>query len=102
MKSTGEQLPTGDYSPKHVFSVRSYYDVTDELEFDLGLYGVEGMGVDFQEAEYIRLDARLGWNFVEGVEAYVGVQGATEPLRSEYDDLDQLRRTAYLGVRATY
>jgi len=102
VKSTGEQLPTGEYSPKHVFSLRSYYDITKDWEFDMGLYGVEGMGDAFQEAEYIRLDARLGWTFVEGVEAYIGVQGATEPQRSEYDEFDQLRRTAYLGIRASY
>lgn len=102
VKSTGEQLPTGEYSPKHVFSLRSYYDIADDWEFDAGLYGVEGMGEDYEEAEYIRLDARLGWTFVEGVEAYIGVQGATEPQRSEYDEFDQLRRTAYLGIRASY
>lgn len=102
VKSTGEQLPTGEYSPKHAFSLRSYYDISDDWEFDMGLYGVEGMGELYEEAEYIRLDARLGWTFAEGVEAYIGVQGATEPLRSEYDEFDQLQRTAYIGIRAEY
>lgn len=101
-KDDGEQLPTGDYSPKHVFSLRSYYDLATDWELDMGVYGVEGMGADYQEAEYIRLDARVGWMFTEGVEVYVGVQGASEPERSEYDQFDQIRRTAYLGIRANY
>jgi iron complex outermembrane recepter protein len=102
VKSTGEQLPTDQYSPKHALSVRSYLDIATDWEFDMGLYGIDGMGDAYEEAEYIRLDARLGWTFVEGVEAYIGVQGATEPQRSEYDEFDQLRRTAYLGIRASY
>lgn len=101
VKDTGELLPTGEQSPKHAFSLRSYYDILENLEFDLGFYGVQGMGALLPEAEYLRLDGRLGWTFVEGVEAYVGFQGITEPQRSEYDEFDQHRRTAYLGVRVS-
>ena len=98
-RSTGDQLPTSEYSPKHAFSVRSYYDMFTNWEFDTGLYGVQGMGTDFQEAEYIRLDGRLAWHFSEGMEAYIGVQGASEPERSELDEFDQIRRAYYIGMR---
>ena len=95
----GDSLGTDEYSPMHAWNVRSYYDIWEDWEFDVGVYGVEGMGEALQAAEYIRVDARLGWRPFEGYEVYVGVQGATEPTRSELDVYDHVRRAFLFGLR---
>lgn len=94
----GIQLRTGEQSPRHLFNVRSYYDINEEWELDLGFYMVEGLGSFLQTADYTRLDARVGWNPNEDFRFYIGIQDAINPTRSELDEYDNNRRAGYLGV----
>ena len=93
----GTRLLTGEFSPKHLFNIRSYHDIGNDWTFDMGLYAVEGMGEILETAEYWRSDARLGYRPAEGIELAVGVQSATDDLRSEYDEWDNIRRAFYVS-----
>lgn len=80
----GFDLGNDAYHPRHIFSLRSYYDISDGWELDAGVYLVEGFGVGFTEAEYVRGDLRLGWQPSEQLEVSVGVQGLNDSARSEF------------------
>lgn len=97
-KIDGTDLVTGDYSPKHLFNLRSYYDLTDDLELDAGLYVVEGLADGFDDAEYVRADVRLGWRPNDVLELAVGVQDIGSRTRSELDEFDNIPRAAYFSV----
>ncbi|MEW6071679.1 MAG: TonB-dependent receptor plug domain-containing protein [Planctomycetota bacterium] len=97
---TGESLPTDDYHPKHVASVRSYYDVADDWELDAAVYVVEGMGSRYDIAEYVRTDVRVGWHPSENLELSAGVQDLNDPDHSELLDTNLIRRAVY--VQLTY
>ncbi len=80
----GSDLGNDAYHPRHIFSLRSYYDLSDDWELDAGVYAVEGFGDAFDDAEYVRGDLRLGWQPSEQLEVSVGVQGFNESARSEF------------------
>ena len=96
--ATGQDLVTGDYSPKHVINVRSYYDLTDDLELDAGLYVVEGLNDPFDEGDYVRGDVRLGWRINDEIRMSFGVQDFANSTRSEFDDFDNVRRSFYVTL----
>ena len=98
-KVDGSDIGNEDYYPAHQFNLRSYYDLGDDWELDSALYAVKGMGPTFDEAEYYRADVRLGWHPCEELELYVGVQQLNEGRHSEYNDFNQVRRTAVIGMR---
>ncbi|MFT5049167.1 MAG: iron complex outermembrane receptor protein [Chlamydiales bacterium] len=96
--NTGIELSTDGQSPAHMFNVRSYYNITDEWEFDTGFYLVDGLGDFLEIAEYARLDARLGWNPHENFRCYLGIQDAFNETRSELDEFDVNRQSVYFGI----
>jgi len=98
-KSDGSSLATDDYHPEHIFNLRSYYDVTDDIELDAAVYVYEGLGSDYDIADRVRLDLRLGWHPVDDVEIYVGGQQVDDPVAHEYDEFDGRRRQFYVGLR---
>ena len=100
-KVGGFDLGTDEYHPKHQFNIRSYHDLADDLELDLGLYLVEGMGDAFEDAERTRLDMRLGWNPRPGVEAFVGLQRIGSTSQTEFGAFDEPRAQVLFGVTLT-
>ncbi len=98
VSADGSELATGDYSPKHLYNLRSYYDINERWEFDTGLYAVRGLRGDYSAAEYVRLDARLGYRPCESLEFSFGVQHANDPVHSELDRFDNVRRSIYVSL----
>lgn len=94
----GQELRTDNYSPEHNINLRSYLDLGNDWELDLGFYVVEDLGPGFKTAEYFRGDARLGWQPREDLALFLGIQNATKDTHSELDEFDQIRRTVYAGV----
>jgi len=90
------------YSPKRLFNVRSYFDVTETIELDLALYMVDGLHDPFDGGEYVRADVRLGWNPTETLEMAIGVQNFGDKVNDEYTDFapdnNQSRRQAYFTL----
>ncbi|MCE9595976.1 MAG: TonB-dependent receptor [Planctomycetes bacterium] len=69
-------LPTTDHStPKNQINVRSYYDLGEHWEFDVGAYYVDDV-LSYDNPAYTRVDARLGWNPNPNVRFSLGVQNA--------------------------
>ena len=96
IKADGSDLPHGQ-SPSQQFNLRSYYDLSNDWELDAGVYVVQDIKGQ-EEAEYVRVDLRLGWQPTEAFSLYFGIQGLTEDVRSELDEFDNVRRSAFFGV----
>lgn len=62
-------------TPRHWANVRSYYDLCDDLELDIGVYWMDDLEY-FMNPAYTRIDARLGWNPSERLQVSLGVQNA--------------------------
>ncbi len=71
-------------SPQNQFHLRSYLDLSESLEFDVGLYYVDNLPSD-GTANYIRLDARLGWQIAENTELSLVGQNLLEQRHQEYN-----------------
>ena len=98
VNTDGEALTTDMYHPRHVLNIRSYYDLGQHWELDAGFYGVEDMGEWWKIAEYCRFDARVAWRPSDDFEVYIGGQGISDPIRSEFSENDQLRRAIFIGM----
>ncbi len=72
-------------SPHNQFNVRSYLNVTDAVQFDTMLYYVDNLPLADID-NYIRLDARLGWQVNEQVELSLVGQNLCDGLHKEYSD----------------
>lgn len=94
-----EDLDTDDYHPKHQFNLRSYIDLGEDWEFDSGLYVVEGLGSDYDEADRWRVDLRLGWQATEDLALAIGAQQINESTQSEFDEFDNLRRQFFVTLK---
>jgi iron complex outermembrane receptor protein len=94
----GFGLSTDEYTPSRTVNLRSYYDLGNHWELDAGLYVVNGMGEDFEVAEYTRGDVRVGWNPNDEWKLFVGVHGIGDETRPELDTFDNPGQTAFVGV----
>ena len=97
-KDDNTEIGTDEYIGKHVANMRLSYDISDAWEFDLDGYGVQGMGQDYEIAEYWRGDARFGYNPSKEVQLSLGVQDFNDPTRSELAGYDNIRRTIYFAL----
>jgi len=97
-KADGSDLGTDDYYPEYQFNLRSYYDLGSHWELDGAVYLVEKLGPAFDMAEYVRVDARLGWRPSAAFDFYVGVQQLNDASHSEFDEFDQVRRAFVVGL----
>ncbi len=70
-------------SPHHQASLRSYYNITPEWEWDNFLYYVDNLPADHIPA-YVRLDTRIGWKPTSAVEFSLTGQNLLEPSHSEF------------------
>lgn len=73
--SLDASAPTDEGSPKNQINVRSYYDLGDHWELDVGAYYVDDVP-DFDNPSYTRVDVRLGWNPNPSLRLSLGVQNA--------------------------
>ncbi len=93
--------------PKHRIGLRSYYDLSETWEFDTALYWTdEHSSSFFKNPDYLRVDARLGWNPTEKVQFSIGVQNLTQSEHPEagedifwYGSL--VERNVYVNLRLT-
>ncbi len=77
-----------DESPKHQFQLRSFVNLTHNLEWDAAVYEVGRLpdGGDGPTPAYTRLDTRLGWRLGESLEISVMGQNLLSPAHAEYHD----------------
>lgn len=71
-----------DSSAKNQANLRSYLDLGDSWELDVGVYYVDHVAI-FDTPSYVRADVRLGYNPEPGVEISLGVQNAFDPNHPE-------------------
>ncbi len=64
--------------PEHQFQVRSYLDVTDDLELNSALYFVDSIGRFGHISSYFRLDLGVTWRPIDHLELSVWGQNLTE------------------------
>ncbi len=100
-QNDGSSLGTEQYHPRHQLNIRSYYDVCEEVEFDVAAYFVEDFGDAFKVAERWRLDVRIGYQPCDDLELYVGSQQLNSATESEFDGFDSRRRQFYFGMSWT-
>jgi iron complex outermembrane recepter protein len=86
--------------PTNHASLRSYYDIGDDWEFDSAIYYVDRLSY-FDIDPYFRVDARLGWRPKPNLELSLGVQNATDPQHPEAGP-PEIGRSAYFTLRATF
>jgi len=65
--NTASLQSTEGLAPEHQFSVRSYWNVTDKVQWDNMLYYVSA--ITPPAGTYFRYDTRVGWQIVPGIEA---------------------------------
>jgi len=70
-------------TPHNQVFLRSYMDLTDNLELDFGFNYVDSLASG-EIPSYIRLDARLGWHITEDVEFSVVGQSLIDPRYPEF------------------
>jgi iron complex outermembrane receptor protein len=76
-------------SPEHQFNIRSYLDITEDLEFNAALYYVDNIP-DEGAASYVRLDLGLTWRPTDNVEVALWGQNLLDDKHLEFgDDLFQ-------------
>ncbi len=68
-------LPSDESAPKNQLNLRSYYDLSEHWELDVGAYYVDDVP-GFANGSYTRVDARLGWNPNPSLRFSLGVQNA--------------------------
>lgn len=86
-------------TPQHQFNLRSYVDVTENVEFDTLLYFNDNLPAEGIDA-YTRLDLRLGWRPVESVEVSLAGQNLLDNHHPEfsaftYNNPAQIGRSVY-------
>ena len=79
--------PFGDliegYSPSHQLTLRSYYDLPCNMEFDTSLQAVSDLST-IDIPGYVRLDTRLGWNPNSRTEISLGFQNILDDRHPEF------------------
>jgi iron complex outermembrane recepter protein len=86
--------------PHHMAQIRSYLDITRDLEFNAALYFVDNVASQDADA-YLRLDLGLTWRPTANLELAVWGQNLTERSHREFNDALFLSRPAEVP-RAVY
>ena len=81
-------------SPSQQFNVRSYLNLPRNIQFDSMLYFVGGLST-FSVTAYPRLDSRIAWRPMEGMELSVTGQNLSQPRHLEFTSANQ-------GILATH
>ena len=72
-------------SPRHQFNIRSYLDITDDLELNSALYWVDTIP-DEGASSYVRLDLGLTWRPAPNVEVAVWGQNLLDDKHLAFGD----------------
>jgi iron complex outermembrane receptor protein len=75
-------------SPSQQFNVRSYLNLPRNIQFDSTLYFVGGLPT-FSVPAYARLDSRIAWRPMEGMELSVTGQNLSQPRHLEFTSTNQ-------------
>ncbi len=80
-----------DETPEHQFSLRSYFDLTYDIQFDTHIYYVDQLNIrDSVDAKnqtidsYIRVDARLGWQPSKDLSLEIGGRNLFDARHQEF------------------
>ena len=80
-----------DESPEHQFNLRSYFDVTHDIQFDTHIYYVDQLDIrDAVDAQnqtvdgYVRLDARVGWRPTKTMSLDIGGRNLNDSQHAEF------------------
>ncbi|NIP29856.1 MAG: TonB-dependent receptor [Candidatus Dadabacteria bacterium] len=75
-----------DFSPKNQIKIQSFLDLTDKLEFDASLYWVDDIKTaEFENiSDYTRLDLRLAYKFLNGLEFSITGQNILDNSHKEF------------------
>jgi iron complex outermembrane receptor protein len=90
--------------PDYQLIARSQIDLTDRLQLDLGLRGVEDLGAG-SVGGYVEADARLAWRISKPIELYVAGNNLLHKSHAESDDVQRaqrIRRSVHLGTRLRF
>jgi len=80
----GQNGPEGD-TPHNQFQIRSYYDITKDIEFNAALYYVDNVPNQATDS-YFRLDLGVTWRPTANLELSVWGQNLLEPSHQEGTD----------------
>jgi iron complex outermembrane receptor protein len=80
-------------NPRHQFSIRSLFDITEQIDFDLWLRYV-GRLPELNIDDYVTIDARLAWRPVKNLELSVVGQNLFEEGHAEFSTLE-VERSIY-------
>lgn len=90
--------------PDYQVMARSQLDLTDRLELDLGLRGVDDLGTSGLGG-YVEADARLAWRLSELIELYAAGNNLLHKSHVESNDeqrAQRIERSVYLGTRLRF
>lgn len=71
-------------SPEHQVALRTHFDVTDDVQFDVSARYVDELARGV--SDYVDLDVRLGWQFAEGLGIELVGQGLLDKQRIQFDE----------------
>ena len=90
--------------PDYQVIARSQIDLTDRLQLDLGLRGVDDLGSSGLGG-YVEADARLAWRLSDPIELYVAGNNLLHKSHVESGDstrAQRIRRSVHLGTRLRF
>jgi iron complex outermembrane recepter protein len=89
------QVELAANTPQHQFQIRSFLNLTHNMDWDSALYYVGRLreGGDGPVPAYTRLDTRLGWRIGESVELSIVGQNLFRPTHAEFHNAYEVRRT---------
>ncbi|HEX8239291.1 MAG TPA: TonB-dependent receptor [Allosphingosinicella sp.] len=90
--------------PDYQLMARSQVDLTDRLQLDLGLRGVDDLGASGLGG-YVEADARLGWRLSKLIELYAAGSNLLHKSHVESNDTtraQRIERSLYLGTRLRF
>ena len=88
-----ESIISANKSAEHQWSLRSYWDVTQDLELDVNLYYISGLGASNSQIlmgnehpvdSYLRTDIRLGWQLSPHAEISIIGQNLFDSTHEEF------------------
>ncbi|MCP5361731.1 MAG: TonB-dependent receptor [Hyphomicrobiales bacterium] len=72
-------------SPKNQFHVRSYYNITEDVEWDNLFYYVDNLSTANIDT-YMRFDTRIGWDVMDGVNLSLAAQNLFDDQHQEFNE----------------
>jgi iron complex outermembrane receptor protein len=77
-------------APQHQAHLRSYWDVTHDVQLDLALYAVDDLPL-YRVPSYARVDARVGWNPIPEIGLDLVGQNLLDERHAEFGDFTYYR-----------